>query len=207
MDYLLLVLGVFMIILLMMLIAKSIEIKHLKNQVRNPNLPEKLYEKLQIMEREMRIEFDEELEEINSRFLKKLETTRRQTRAVNFGFASERLAPLRAEHINIKDIRYFGETADFIVFQGLEEGVVEQVIFADAKSSNKVSAILQNKHKWNSRKKYNPATALLSDKQQSIVRAIQEGRVSFEIWMTNEEGDFETYSISPSEPCELLYND
>ena len=81
------------------------------------------------------------------------------------------------------------------------------MIFADAKSSNKVSAILQNKHKWNSRKKYNPATALLSDKQQSIVRAIQEGRVSFEIWMTNEEGDFETYSISRSEPCELLYND
>ena len=140
---------------------------------------------------------------------KKLELTRQQTRAVNFGFTSERLTPLLASNHNIKDIRYFGETMDFIVVDGMEEDKDEfTLILADAKSSVKVADILANKDKWETHKTMNPITALLTGangkRQQKIVKAIQEGRVKFAVWMSDTDGNFDVYEVSADSPCPVL---
>lgn len=144
-----------------------------------------------------------------SEMKKKLELSRQQTRAVNFGFTSERLTPILASHYNIKDIRYFGETADFIVFDGMDEDKDDYtIVFADAKSSVKVQNILENKDKWEKQKQFNPITALLTgangNRQRKIVKAIQEGKVAFEVWMCNENGDFEFYRVDKDNHCPLL---
>ena len=137
----------------------------------------------------------------------KMEMSRKQTRSVNFGFASERVAPLLASDFDIKDIRYFGEVMDFMVFDGLTSGEEVSIVFVDVKSSGKVQEILDNKDKWEKTKKYNPITALVPGKdsrQRRVIKAVQEGRVSFEIWMCDEVGNFESYSVSQDKKCKLL---
>lgn len=138
----------------------------------------------------------QDLKELHERDLKeKLEKTRVQTRAVNFGnHAQHTIIPLLAADkagISNKEIRWFGDSIDFICFKGLEEedGEVE-IIFADSKTSKSVKEVLENKDKWSTHKTYSPYK-FLNKRQKRIVDAIRNNRVNFQLWLADEEGTFD----------------
>lgn len=125
----------------------------------------------------------------------KLEKTRVQTRAVNFGMhAQHTIVPLLAAEkagISNKEIRWFGDSIDFICFKGLDEedGQVD-IIFADSKTSKGVKEVLDNRDKWSTHKTYSPGK-FLNKRQKRIVDAIKNNRLSFQLWMADEDGRFD----------------
>lgn len=138
----------------------------------------------------------QDLKEAHNKELKdKLEKTRVQTRAVNFGLhAQHTIVPLLAADkagISNKEIRWFGDSIDFICFKGLDEedGEVE-IVFADAKTSKNVKEILDNKDKWLTHKSFSPSK-FLNKRQKRIVDAIKHNRLSFQLWMADDEGRFD----------------
>ena len=136
---------------------------------------------------ELRLQHKKELED-------KLEKTRVQTRAVNFGMhAQHSIVPLLAAQeagISNKEIRWLGDTMDFICFKGLDSDDEEvEIIFADAKTSKSVEEVVQNKPKWQKYKTYSP-TKFLNDKQKRIIEAIKKGNINFQIWMADPKGNF-----------------
>lgn len=146
------------------------------------------------------LQFDAERKRLHAQFdaelTRKLESTRRQTRAVNFGnHAQHAIIPvLGAEKLAMspKDIRWFGDIADYICFKGLNGGDDNvEIIFVDSKTGSCVDNIISNKHKWNTHKSYNPANRFLNERQKKILNAIQAGRVSYQIWMADEQGSFD----------------
>lgn len=81
---------------------------------------------------------------------------------------SEHIAPLLAGFPwNFKEARWFGEIFDFLVFDGLEDGRINEVIFVEVKSGN-------------SRRISNPRERALKD-------AIDNGRVSYQIFHPDVE--------------------
>ncbi len=59
------------------------------------------------------------------------------SRRIRAGQAAEQLAPflpLFCEQFNPKDARFLGNPVDFIIFDGLEEGDLRQVVFLEIKS-------------------------------------------------------------------------
>jgi predicted Holliday junction resolvase-like endonuclease len=136
------------------------------------------------------------VEKFNVELSQKLEDSRRQTRAVNFGnHAQHTLTPLLgADKLKMspKDIRWFGDTVDYICFKGLNDDNDEvEIIFVDSKTGTDVDNIIQNKHKWNDFKSYNPANKFLNKRQLKILSAIKKGNFSFQIWMADEKGNFD----------------
>ena len=144
--------------------------------------------KFKIREDELTKSFESELEI-------KLEKSRKQTRKVNFGNHAQRsILPLMAadlDGISNREIRWFGDTTDFVCFKGLDTpGADVEIVFADAKTSNKVGQLLENKDKWNKFKSYDPASCFLNERQLRVLSAVQDGRVSFQLWMGDEDGSF-----------------
>jgi predicted Holliday junction resolvase-like endonuclease len=83
------------------------------------------------------------------------------SRSVNNGKIQEHLAPLFpefAERFDLSDARFLGAPIDYIVFRGLSEDRVDEIVFLDVKTGQ----------------------ASLSKRQQAIRAAINERRVSFE---------------------------
>lgn len=125
----------------------------------------------------------------------KIEVSRKQTRAVNFGnHAQHSIVPIlgaNSQGMSTKDIRWFGDTVDFICFKGLDENSDNiEIIFVDSKTSKNAKEVMEDESKWATHKSCNPANKFLSHRQKKILYAVKEGRISFQIWMTDDDGNF-----------------
>lgn len=82
-----------------------------------------------------------------------------KSRAVTIGKVSEQLVPyLPGFGHNPKDARFLGSPVDFVVFDGLDAGALERVVFLEVKTGG----------------------AALSTRERQIRDAIREGRVEWE---------------------------
>lgn len=83
----------------------------------------------------------------------------RLSRAVSLGKAVEHLVPFLADFpFDPGDFRFLGAPVDFVVFAGLrEKDDVEEIVFVEVKTG----------------------TGRLSRREQSVRRAVEEGRVSW----------------------------
>lgn len=58
-----------------------------------------------------------------------------QSRAVTRGQMYEQLVPYLPEfHFNPKDAHFLGKPVDFVVFDGLDEGIVRNIVFVEVKT-------------------------------------------------------------------------
>jgi len=160
----------------------------------------------------MREERDNAIKALSQKHHKAIEearkSSRRQTKAVRFGNAAQHsLLPLLAaqeEGIDPRDIRWLGGVFDFVVFKNLHrsEDVPVEIIFADAKTSVRISSIINSKDKVGKYKKYDPAYTFFSIDQTRVAQAIERGDISYQLWMADsntEEFQVRTYSSdSPS---------
>jgi predicted Holliday junction resolvase-like endonuclease len=81
------------------------------------------------------------------------------SRAVNRGLISEQFAPyLTGFSYNPKDAHFFGNPVDYVIFDGLDEGLLKSVVLLDVKTG----------------------VSKLNSRQVQVKRAIDEGRVRFE---------------------------
>jgi predicted Holliday junction resolvase-like endonuclease len=81
------------------------------------------------------------------------------SRAVNRGLISEQFAPyLQGFNYNPKDCKFLGMPVDYVIFDGLDEGILKSVVLLDVKTG----------------------VAKLNSRQVQVKRAIDEGRVRFE---------------------------
>lgn len=140
-------------------------------------------------------------------------SSRRQTKAVRFGNAAQHsLLPIMAaqeEGIDPRDIRWLGGTFDFVVFKNLHRSPDQpvEIIFADAKTSVRVSELIENKDKANKYKKYDPAHAFFSEDQVRIAQAIERGDISYQLWMADSETEqFEVKTYSSDSPSKHFGN-
>ncbi|MDQ4065879.1 MAG: hypothetical protein M3161_07515 [Actinomycetota bacterium] len=86
----------------------------------------------------------------------------RGSQIVKGGQIAEQLAPLLpgfCDEFNPKDARFLGHPIDFVIFDGLEEGAVREVVFVEIKSGE---------------------SANLNGRQRQVRRAIDAGAVRFE---------------------------
>ena len=86
----------------------------------------------------------------------------RRSLSVLGGRASEQLVPLLPgfyEEYSPSDARFLGSPVDYVVFDGLKEGDLRRVILVEVKTG----------------------TAKLSRNEREVRRAIEEGRVEFEV--------------------------
>ncbi|MEM3641478.1 MAG: Holliday junction resolvase-like protein [Candidatus Bathyarchaeia archaeon] len=104
--------------------------------------------------RELKSEFERRLEE-------EREDARKRSRAVSKGMMLENICPYlpNFKH-HPRDARFIGDPIDFVIFDGLfSKGRISEVVVAEVKSGN----------------------ATLNDVEKSIKRAIEKGRVDFEL--------------------------
>ena len=83
------------------------------------------------------------------------------SRTVTSGKVQEHLAPLLrpfADRFNLREARFLGAPVDYVVFEGLEDGEIDQVTFVEIKTG----------------------TAGLSVRERRIRDAVLDGRVGFE---------------------------
>jgi predicted Holliday junction resolvase-like endonuclease len=81
------------------------------------------------------------------------------SRAVNRGLISEQFAPyLTGFSYNAKDCKFLGQPIDYVIFDGLDDGLLKSVILLDVKTG----------------------VAKLNSRQVQVKKAIDEGRVRFE---------------------------
>jgi predicted Holliday junction resolvase-like endonuclease len=83
----------------------------------------------------------------------------KQSRAVLGGLVSEQLAPLLPGFpFDPGDCRFVGKPVDFIVFKGMNEKAITEVVFLEVKSGS---------------------SRVLSDQEKRLREAVQSGRVSW----------------------------
>ncbi len=103
---------------------------------------------------DLRASLDRRVDEARKDALKRSRDTRR-------GQIAEQLVPWLPDFVfNPKDARFLGSPVDFVVFDGLDSGGVEQVVLVEVKSGD---------------------GAKLNGRQRDVRRCVEEGRVSFEV--------------------------
>jgi predicted Holliday junction resolvase-like endonuclease len=158
---------------------------------------------------ELRMKMDQSIRDLSESHKKALEearvSSRRQTKAVRFGNAAQHsLLPLMAaqeEGIDPRDIRWLGGVFDFVVFKNLHksENVPVEIIFADAKTSVRISKIINSNDVVGKYKKNDPAYTFFSTDQKRVAKAIERNKISYQLWMADsntEEFQVRTYSSS-----------
>lgn len=89
------------------------------------------------------------------------EHSRRTSRGTNIGLEAEQLAPwIEGFKYTPRDAQFFGKPLDFIVFDGLSEGDLREIVFVEIKTGK---------------------SSELNANQKAVRQAIEENRVSFEI--------------------------
>ena len=84
-----------------------------------------------------------------------------QSKSVHKGFNNEKLAPLLPGfNYRPRDMTFIGKWVDYIVFNGLSQGYVDEIVFLEVKT-------------WKSQQNNN---------EKLIEQAIKAGRVRYEIW-------------------------
>lgn len=67
-----------------------------------------------------------------------------KSQSVTLGKVSEHLAPFLPEfQWNPKDARFLGSPIDFLVFDGLDDGIVQEVIFVEVKTAGSAMSVRQ----------------------------------------------------------------
>lgn len=126
------------------------------------------------------------------------------------GFKSDKLAPLVVNDYDIGDIHFFGRSFDYVVFKNANAFEDEdcEIVFVEVSKSKKVASVLANKDKWNDHVTHNPITAFHSGnagyRKNRLVKAIQDGKVRFEVWMIDEDGVIHKETAGPDNKCNLL---
>lgn len=119
-------------------------------------------------------EAERQIQQHKSRLELEFAERKRQDRAVSNLRSRGSLVAKVAEHMapflpgfqyNPKDARHFGEIFDFLVFDGMEEGKIREVVFLEIKTTT------SNR----TRRLTNPREKMLRD-------AIKNGRVSYRMW-------------------------
>ena len=88
------------------------------------------------------------------------------SRAVNRGLISEQFAPyLTGFEYNPKDAHFIGAPIDYLIFDGLDDGILKSVVLLDVKTG----------------------VAKLNARQVQVKRAIEEGRIRFESFRPTSE--------------------
>ena len=104
-----------------------------------------------------------------------------RSRGVTSGKVQEHLAPLLpqfADRFNLREARFLGAPVDYVVFEGLEEGEIEQVTFVEIKTGR----------------------SQLSGRERAIRDAVADGRVAFETLRlgTGPAGEFDYPARAPT---------
>lgn len=165
----------------------------------------------------MREERDNAIRDLSQKHKKAIEearvSSRRQTKAVRFGNAAQHsLLPLLAaqeEGIDPRDIRWLGGVFDFVVFKNLHrsEDVPVEIIFADAKTSVRISSIINSNDKVGKYKKYDPAYTFFSTDQTRVAQAIERGDISYHLWMADSNTEeFQVRAYSSDSPSKHFGN-
>lgn len=90
----------------------------------------------------------------------------KQSRAVNRGLVAEQLAPHMAGFAyNPKDCSFLGKPCDYIVFDGLDAGVLKSIVFLEVKTGS----------------------SGMNARERQVRAAVQEARVSYEIFKLEGE--------------------
>jgi predicted Holliday junction resolvase-like endonuclease len=96
-----------------------------------------------------------------------VESRIKASRAVLGGQFSEQLAPYLPDfRYSPTECRFIGKPIDFIVFKGMDKGIIEEVIFVEVKSGN---------------------SRTLNLREKSLRRAVEEKRVSWEFYQVPGE--------------------
>jgi predicted Holliday junction resolvase-like endonuclease len=133
------------------------------------------------LEVQMRSEYDKAVAQMREAFdkrehdkdLERAQTVRADRRQSNARSRSSLVAKI-AEHIsplldgfpyNFKEVRHIGELFDFLIFVGLEEGHVDEIVFLEIKTRK---------------------GGRVSNQREKMIRdAISCGRVRYEVWTPN----------------------
>lgn len=105
-----------------------------------------------------------------------------KSRSVVTGQVSENMAPYlpgMVERFNPREARFLGAPIDFVIFDGLEDGHVDQVVFVEVKTGK----------------------ARLSQRERLVRDAIQDGRITWEI-MRMDSTPPPLELVEPSRPLE-----
>ncbi|KAA8922452.1 Holliday junction resolvase-like protein [Thermoplasma sp.] len=108
----------------------------------------------------MRDEAQKMKEELDKRIEEARKESVQKSREVVVGKISEQLAPFFPNFkYNPKDVRFIGTPIDLIVFNGLDSGRIDSIVFIEVKTGN----------------------ARMTDREKSVMDAINASKVSFEI--------------------------
>ena len=89
-----------------------------------------------------------------------------RSRAVNRGLVAEQLAPHMAGfRFNPKDCCFIGKPVDYLVFDGLDAGVLKSIVFLEVKTGS----------------------SGMNARERQVRAAVQEARVSYEIFKLGDE--------------------
>jgi predicted Holliday junction resolvase-like endonuclease len=98
------------------------------------------------------------------------EQTAARSRIALVAKIAEHFAPLLGGfNYNFKDCRHVGELFDFLVFDGLEEGEIRNVVFLEVKSRRS-------------------GTRVTNPRERLLKQAIEEGRVRYEVYVPPVDG-------------------
>ena len=90
----------------------------------------------------------------------RLERTRKVTAGTRHGKTMEQLAPFLDEfEFNPRDARFIGDPIDFLVFHGLDDGDMRELVIVEVKSGRPT----------------------LNQRQRQVKKAVEEGRVRWEV--------------------------
>jgi predicted Holliday junction resolvase-like endonuclease len=117
----------------------------------------------ELARQQSKLEYDQKLESVVE---KQRAEAIKQSRAVNRGLVAEQLAPHMAGFAyNPKDCHFVGKPVDYLVFDGLDAGVLKSIVFLEVKTGS----------------------SGMNARERQVRDAVQEARVSYEIFKLEGE--------------------
>ena len=117
----------------------------------------------EIARQQSKLEYDQKLEGVIE---KQRAEAIKQSRAVNRGLVAEQLAPHMAGFkYNPKDCSFLGRPCDYIVFDGLDAGVLKSIVFLEVKTGE----------------------SQMNARERQVRDAVQDARISYEIYRLDTE--------------------
>ncbi len=113
---------------------------------------------------QMREEAQKLKEELNQRILNARKESVQKSRDVVAGKVSEQLAPyFPSFRYNPREARFIGTPIDIIVFNGIDDGKLKNIVFIEVKTGG----------------------SKMTDREKLVKEAIESGRVAFELMVIN----------------------
>jgi predicted Holliday junction resolvase-like endonuclease len=117
----------------------------------------------ELARQQSKLEYDQKLESVVE---KQRAEAIKQSRAVNRGLVAEQLAPhMEGFAYNPKDCHFVGKPVDYLVFDGLDAGVLKSIVFLEVKTGS----------------------SGMNARERQVRDAVQEARVSYEIFKLEGE--------------------